>query len=367
MRCAEACAAKILDCSNAKAGNCREAWFSRVLLVRITMAVLVTGGAGYIGSATVELLLERGEDVVILDNLSRGFSDAVPAELPFYRANVGDRELVCRIVQERKIESCIHLAGLAYVGESVTDPASYFDNNVVQGIALADSLRQSGVTQIVFSSSCATYGEPRYVPIDENHPQQPMNPYGWSKLCLERVLGSYSLAYGFRSVSLRYFNAAGATARHGERHDPEPHLIPNVLGAAAGELPSVRIFGAEYPTPDGTAIRDYIHVSDLAAAHVLALAYLRDGGPAEAMNLGTGEGFSVMEVVAAARRLTGREIPVEMLPARIGDPSRLVAKADKAKQRLGWEPEHSGLDEIIRSAWAWHLKGDRRNRIQIEK
>lgn len=322
------------------------------------MSVLVTGGAGYIGAATAALLIESGERVVILDNLSRGHRDAVPPGVPFYEGDAGDRELVARIVREHRSESCIHFAAFAYVGESVEHPRLYADNNIVQGLSLLNSLRDSGVGHIVFSSTCSTYGEPQYMPIDEAHPQQPANPYGWSKLLIERMLDSYSRAYGLHFVALRYFNAAGATNRHGERHDPEPHLIPNVLRAAAGQIPAVKVFGNSYPTPDGTAVRDYIHISDLGSAHLLALRYLRGGGPSIALNLGNGTGYSVMEVIQSASRITGREVPFEIAPPRSGDPSHLVACAEKARAVLGWKPQIPTLDDILRSAWKWRCRVD---------
>jgi UDP-glucose 4-epimerase len=319
------------------------------------MSVLVTGGAGYIGSVTVELLLARGEQVVVLDNLSRGHRAAVPAGVPFYRGAVGDRELVTRLVREHQIAACVHFAAFAYVGESVTEPALYFENNTGQSIALFDALQQSGVRHIVFSSTCATYGEPQHLPLAETHPQQPVNPYGWSKFFVERVLESYDRAYGLKFVALRYFNAAGATARLGEDHAPETHLIPNVLAAAQGRLPHVAIFGTDYPTEDGTAVRDYIHVSDLGAAHLLALNYLRQGGASEHINLGNGVGFSVLEVVAAARRVTGRAINCQHEARRAGDPPRLVADAGKARRVLGWQPAYANIETIIDTAWAWHV------------
>jgi UDP-glucose 4-epimerase len=283
--------------------------------------ILVTGGAGYIGSVTVELLRARGEHVVVLDNLKRGHRAAVPRAVPFYDGSIGDRELVARIAREHDIEACIHFAALAYVGESVADPALYFENNVEQGVALMGALLKAGVRRVVFSSSCATYGEPQEVPIPETHPQQPSNPYGWSKLFMERILASYDHAYAMRYIALRYFNAAGATERLGEQHGPETHLLPNVLLAAQGRLPAVSVFGNDYPTPDGTAIRDYIHVADLGSAHILALDYLRAGGGSECINLGNGTGYSVLEVIETARQLTGQPIGINIEPRRPGDPS----------------------------------------------
>jgi UDP-glucose 4-epimerase len=318
------------------------------------MAVLVTGGAGYIGSVTVELLARHGEDVVVLDNLHRGHRGAVDPNIPFYEGNIGDRALLERITARHELESCVHFAALAYVGESVTEPDRYFENNVEQGIGLLSGLLKAGVRRIVFSSTCATYGEPQQVPIPETHPQWPANPYGWSKFFMERILESYDHAYGLKFVALRYFNAAGATELRGEHHEPESHLIPNVLFAATGRLPHVSVFGSDYPTPDGTPIRDYIHIEDLARAHLLALEHLRKGGSSDHINLGSGTGFSVMEVIETTRKVTGRPIEVKMEPRRAGDPSRLVAVSDKARQVLGWQPEHPDLASIIESAWRWY-------------
>jgi UDP-glucose 4-epimerase len=241
------------------------------------------------------------------------------------------------------------------VGESVSDPARYFENNVQQGIRLIEELRQAGVRRVVFSSSCTTYGEPDRVPITEDHPQRPANPYGHTKLFIERVLQSYDQAYAMKFVALRYFNAAGATLDLGEDHDPEPHLIPNVLAVARGLSPYVRVFGSDYPTPDGTAIRDYIHVIDLGMAHLLALDYLRNDGASVSLNLGNGMGFSVLEVIEAARRVTNSRIESRLEPRREGDPARLIADASKAIALLGWRPTHSDLSNIIESAWKWHL------------
>lgn len=320
------------------------------------MAILVTGGAGYIGSVMVELLRESGEQVVVIDNLFRGHRAAVDPGIAFYQGRIGDRELVTRICAEHGIEACIHFAALAYVGESVKEPKLYFENNVEQGIALLDTLINAGVRQFVFSSTCATYGEPQYVPIDELHPQSPTNPYGWTKLMLEKVLASYDDAYGLKYVALRYFNASGAIRHRGEDHTPETHLIPNVLYTAMGKQAYVSVFGDDYPTPDGTAIRDYIHVADLGKAHLLALEYLRRGNSSEKINLGTGCGYSVMEVIEAARQVTGKPIAVRMEPRRAGDPSRLIANHDKARTVLGWQPQFDELTPIIQSAWDWHQR-----------
>lgn len=319
--------------------------------------ILVTGGAGYIGSVTTELLRDRGEEVVILDNLDRGHRDAIPAGVPFYEGNIGNHDLVNRIAREHPIESCIHFAALAYVGESVADPARYFQNNVEQGIALLDSLLKAGVRRVVFSSTCATYGEPQKIPISEDHPQDPTNPYGWSKLIMERIMESYDIAYGLKFIALRYFNAAGATSERGEFHEPETHLIPNVIAAAQQQIPFVSVFGDDYPTPDGTAIRDYIHVADLGSAHILALDHLRRGGQSESINLGNGQGYSVMDVIETARKVTELPIPVKIEDRRAGDPSRLIADAAKAGDVLGWQPAYPDLASIIRTDWEWRIKG----------
>jgi UDP-glucose 4-epimerase len=317
------------------------------------MAVLVTGGAGYIGSAFVEALVAAGQRVVVLDDLSRGHRAAVHPDALFHQGRTGDRALVDRIVSEQQVEACVHFAAFAYVGESVKDPARYFDNNFNQAQALFDTLLAAGVKRVVFSSTCATYGVPTAVPIAESHPQWPINPYGWSKLFVERLLDSYDQAHELRFVALRYFNAAGATAGVGEHHDPETHLIPLVLRAAAGRGTALTVFGSDYDTPDGTAVRDYIHVADLADAHLLALEHLRRGGASQFLNLGTGTGFSVLEVIEMARRITGRDVPHQVGPRRAGDPPRLVADASRARGVLGWSPRQPALDQIVRSAWDW--------------
>jgi len=317
------------------------------------VAVLVTGGAGYVGSVTVEHLVARGEEVVVLDNLSRGHRESLPAGLGFYRGNAGDGTLVKRITSENEIEACIHFAAYAYVSESVEQPKLYFENNVVQGLALFAALQEAGVRRIVFSSSCVTYGEATRIPISEDASQWPTSPYGWTKLFLERALSAYDAAYQMRFVALRYFNAAGATEKCGEDHDPETHLIPNVLRSAAGTLPEVCVFGTDYSTPDRTAIRDYVHVGDLAEAHGQALNYLRDGGRSEFLNLGSGCGHSVLKVIECAREVTGKPVPMRMCPARAGDPACLVADATKAAKVLGWRPQRSNLAAMVRSAWEW--------------
>jgi UDP-glucose 4-epimerase len=318
------------------------------------MAILVTGGAGYIGSVVVDDLVDAGEQVVVIDNLSRGHRDSVNDRAAFFECDIGDRDLVMQICHDHDVTAAVHFSAFAYVGESVERPDIYYQNNVVQTARLLDALRDSDVGKIVFSSTCATYGEPVRVPIDETHPQSPTNPYGRTKLIVEQMLSDYDQAFGLRSVSLRYFNACGATEKRFERHDPETHLIPLVLEAASGKREYVSIFGDDYPTPDGTAVRDYIHVSDLSAAHLLALRYLHDGGRSDAFNLGNGTGFSVLEVVEAARRVTGRDVPYRMEARRRGDPSNLIANAEKASKILGWKPQHTELDPIIASAWRWN-------------
>jgi UDP-glucose 4-epimerase len=323
------------------------------------MAILVAGGAGYIGSVTVELLRAAGERVVVLDNLVRGHRPALDADIPFYQGKIGDRALLERIATEHQLESCIHFAAVAYVGESVKDPAWYYENNVEQGIAMMTTLLHVGVRRVVFSSTAATYGDAKHDPIPENEPQWPVNPYGWSKLFMERLLDSFDVAYGLKFVSLRYFNAAGATERCGEHHEPEAHLIPNILLAAAKQPPEVAVFGNNYPTPDGTPIRDYVHVVDLADAHIRALGHLRRGGASDFLNLGTGLGYSVIEVIEAARKVTGREIRIRVEPPRAGDPPRLVADPARSKSVLGWAPTKSDLHSIIDSAWRWHQRHPR--------
>jgi UDP-glucose 4-epimerase len=318
------------------------------------MAILVTGGAGYIGSAVVEDLHKKGENVVVLDNLVYGHRQAVAPEIPFYEGEIGDRELVEKIVREHNVDACMHFSAFAYVGESVAQPRKYYENNFVQTLRLLEVLIEADAKKFIFSSTCATYGEPQYVPIDEKHPQNPVNPYGWSKFMVERALADFDKAYGLKFVALRYFNACGASERCGEDHDPETHLIPLILFAAQGRRDSISIFGDDYPTPDGTAIRDYIHISDLSQAHLLALGYLRNGGNSEFINLGNGSGYSVKEVIEAARLVTGRSIEAKIAPRRAGDPSRLVANAAKAREVLGWSPQFPEIEKIIESAWKWH-------------
>lgn len=318
------------------------------------MAILVTGGAGYIGSVVVDDLIAAGEDVVVLDDLSRGNREAVANKATFLEGDICDGDLVKQITSEFNISAAMHFSAFAYVGESVENPAIYYHNNVSKTVQFLDALVANGVKQIVFSSTCATFGEPQYIPLNESHPQTPTNPYGRTKLMVEHVLKDYDYAYGLNHVALRYFNACGATNERFERHDPETHLIPLILDAAAGKRPTISIFGTDYPTFDGTAIRDYIHVSDLSQAHILAVKYLADGGASDQINLGNGEGFSVREVIESARKVTGKEIAVREEPRRAGDPSRLIADASKAKDVLGWDPQHTSLEKMIGSAWEWY-------------
>ncbi len=318
------------------------------------MAILVTGGAGYIGSVAVEDLKNKGEEVVVVDNLVYGHREAVADGVHFYEGNIGDKKFIGDILDAHTIEACMHFSAYAYVGESVEDPQKYFENNFTETLALLGLLIKGNVKNFIFSSTCATYGDPQYVPIDEKHPQWPVNPYGWSKFMVERALEACDKAYGLKYVALRYFNASGATQRCGEDHQPETHLIPLVLYAAMGKIPHVSIFGNDYPTPDGTAVRDYIHISDLSQAHLLALEHLRKGGRSEFINLGNGNGYSVKEVIDTARRVTGKPIEAVDAPRRAGDPAELVADAKKAREVLGWNPQSPELEKIVESAWNWH-------------
>ncbi|MBM3989666.1 MAG: UDP-glucose 4-epimerase GalE [Planctomycetes bacterium] len=318
--------------------------------------VLIAGGAGYIGSHTVRLFQQRGIPVFVVDNLSIGHRDAVTCD--FVQADIGDRAALERIFAERKPRAVVHFAAKAYVGESVGDPAKYYRENVVASFTLLEAMRAAGCGEIVFSSTCATYGNPVRVPIDEDHPQHPISPYGRTKLHIEHMLEDYSRAYGLRFAALRYFNAAGAAqdGSLGERHDPETHLIPLVLDAAAGLRKDIAVFGEDYPTPDGTCVRDYIHVEDLADAHLRALARLQGGASAIKVNLGTGQGFSVRQVIEAAREATGRAIPVRMAPRREGDPAQVMAGGTRARDVLGWVPARPALRDIVADAWRFHCR-----------
>ena len=326
----------------------------------MSQAVLVTGGAGYIGSHACKALAGAGFQPVVFDNLSRGHREAVRWG-PLVEGDLADRQRLCAALIEHKVEAVMHFAAYAYVGESVTDPALYYRNNLGGTLSLLEAMREAGIGEIVFSSTCATYGIPDGVPIREDAPQRPVNPYGETKLAIERALHWYAAAYGLRSVSLRYFNAAGADPEGEirEHHEPETHLVPLVLQAALGQRPHVEIYGTDYPTPDGTAIRDYVHVCDLAIAHLRALERLRGGGGSAAVNLGTGQGHSVREVIAAAELASGRKVPARAAPRRPGDPPALVADPSLAGEILGWHPQHSDLDTIIRTSLAWHTRHSR--------
>jgi UDP-glucose 4-epimerase len=318
------------------------------------MRILVTGGAGYIGSHAVRLFLARGHDVWVYDNLSYGHRAAVPAERLVVADLAEDQRLDQALVLHR-IEAVVHFAAFAYVGESVRDPAKYYRNNLVNTLTLMECMRRNGVERMVFSSTCATYGVPERVPITEDEKQKPINPYGQGKLAVERALADYAAAYDWGYAALRYFNAAGASpdGAIGEDHHPETHLIPLVLEAALGKRPNVEVFGTDYPTPDGTCIRDYIHVDDLAEAHLRALEKL-EAGRGLCLNLGVGHGYSVREVIRTAEAVTGKAIPVKEGPRRPGDPPTLVACADQARQVLGWTPRYTELRPIIETAWNWH-------------
>lgn len=321
------------------------------------MNVLVTGGAGYIGSHTAKFVAQSGWNPIVLDNLRRGHREAVQWG-PLIEADIADRAALDKVFEQYSIQAVLHFAAFAYVGESMQAPEMYFRNNTAGTLNLLEAMRANGVQTIVFSSTCATYGDPIAIPISEDHPQQPVNPYGESKLMVERLLYWYGIAYGLRWVALRYFNAAGADPEGllGEDHNPEPHLIPRAISAALGSGDVLEIYGTDYPTPDGTAVRDYLHVADLAEAHLTALAYLDKGGESTAFNLGTGQGHSVREVAAMVERVSGRKVPARETGRRTGDPPSLVADARKSQERMGWRPHHSSLEEIVQTAWNWKLK-----------
>lgn len=322
--------------------------------------ILVTGGAGYIGSHAVLALKAAGYRVVVLDNLAYGHRDLLDRvlDVEYVIGDTSDRPLLDRLFQTHDIAAVMHFAAYIFVGESVTDPAKYYHNNVVGTLTLLEAMQAAQVNTFVFSSTCATYGIPQFMPLTEDHPQHPINPYGHSKLIVEQMLADFDVAYGVKSVCFRYFNAAGADpeGRLGEDHNPETHLIPLILQAALGIRDSIAIFGTDYDTPDGTCVRDYIHVCDLAQAHVLGLQYLLDGGDSQAFNLGNGNGFSVKETIEVAKEITQRNIPVKLGQRRAGDSPILVGSSDKARQMLGWNPQYSDLRDIVAHAWQWHQK-----------
>ena len=319
--------------------------------------VFVTGGAGYVGSHCCKAFSNAGWRVVVYDNLSRGWREFVKWG-DLIEGDILDRDALTTAVEKTKPDAVAHFAALAYVGESVSQPDLYYRNNVQGSLNLLDAMRTSDVSKIVFSSTCATYGDPQYLPLDENHPQSPVNPYGHSKLMVERVLKDYSAAFGISSVALRYFNASGADpdGEVGERHEPETHLIPLALRGAGDPDYTLKIFGSDYDTRDGSAIRDYIHVLDLADAHLRALDYLKEGGETVQINLGTGDGTSVIEIRDCVQQVTGRTVQSEYAPRRVGDPPNLVASPKRAKELLGWEQQYSSLEKIIGDAWTWNLK-----------
>lgn len=318
------------------------------------MNVLVTGGAGYIGSVVTEELVNNGYHVIVLDNLQQGHREAIPAKTDFILGDIDDTSTLERIFRQFNITAVMHLAADSLVGESVTDPKKFFQNNVVNGLVLLNTMLKNDVREFVFSSTAAVYGNPEIIPISEKHTTKPVNAYGDSKLMFEKILEWYGVAYGLQHISLRYFNAAGATKHGGEAHHPETHLIPNILRVALEQSGSVSIFGTDYSTKDGNCIRDYIHVADIARAHLTALEKVDSLG-AKAYNLGNGNGYSVLEVIETARRVTGFDIPVKFCDRRSGDPAELVASSDLARTDLDWEPRF-GLEAIIESAWRWLLR-----------
>ena len=320
------------------------------------MAILVLGGAGYIGSHTALELVKAGNEVVIADNLVTGYRKAIPEEAKFYEGDLRDFDFLNKLFQQEKIDAVIHFAAYSLVGESVTNPLKYYDNNLYGTKVLLEAMVKNNVGKIVFSSTAATYGEPENIPILESDRTCPTNPYGETKLAMEKMFKWTAEAHGLRYVSLRYFNACGAdeSGTIGEAHNPESHLIPLILQVPNGKRETISIYGTDYDTPDGTCIRDYIHVTDLAQAHILAVQYLNNGGESDIFNLGNGVGYSVREVIETARKITGHPIPATETSRRAGDPARLVASSEKAKKILVWKPVHDSLEEIIASAWNWH-------------
>ena len=320
------------------------------------MKLLVLGGAGYIGSHTATELLDNGHEVVIADNLVTGYREAIPEKATFYQGDLRDKDFLVDLLTKEKVDAVIHFAAFSLVGESVTNPLKYYENNLYGTKVLLDAMIETGVDKIVFSSTAATYGEPENIPILESDRTCPTNPYGETKLAMEKMISWAAKAHGLHFVSLRYFNACGAhkSGKIGEAHNPESHLIPLVLQVPNGKREFVSIYGNDYDTPDGTCIRDYIHVTDLAKAHILAVEYLMNGGESDIFNLGNGVGYSVKEVIETARKVTGHPIPAKEEARRAGDPARLVASGEKARKILGWEPEMKDLADIISSAWKWH-------------
>ena len=320
------------------------------------MRILVLGGAGYIGSHTALELVRDGHEVIVADNLVTGYRKAIPDRAKFYEGDLHDFDFLDNLFQQEQIDAVIHFAAYSLVGESVTNPLKYYDNNLCGTKVLLDAMVKNNVDKIVFSSTAATYGEPENIPILETDRTCPTNPYGETKLAMEKMFKWTAKAHGMKFVSLRYFNACGADASGsiGEAHNPESHLIPLILQVPNGKRESVCIYGTDYDTPDGTCIRDYIHVTDLAQAHILAVQYLRNGGESDIFNLGNGVGYSVREVIETARKVTGHPIPADETPRRAGDPARLVASSEKARTILSWNPVHDSLEEIIQSAWNWH-------------
>lgn len=324
--------------------------------MRLNMRVLVLGGAGYIGSHTVSELIDAGEEVVIIDNLETGYLEAVNPKAVFYQGDIRDRSFVDSVFDKEDIDAVIHFAANSLVGESMKLPLKYYDNNLYGTKVLLESMVAHNVDKIVFSSTAATYGEPESIPILETDRTEPTNPYGETKLSMEKMMKWTGVAHGLRYVALRYFNACGAhiSGEIGEAHNPETHLIPLILQVPNGQRKAISIFGDDYDTKDGTCVRDYIHVTDLAQAHILAMKYLMDGKESDVFNLGNGVGFTVKEVIETARKVTGHPIPAEVAPRRGGDPAKLIASSEKAKKVLGWKPEHADLEEIIETAWKWH-------------
>ena len=320
------------------------------------MKLLVLGGAGYIGSHTAYELLENGHEVVIADNLITGYKEAVPENATFYQGDLRDKDFLVELLKKEKVDAVIHFAAFSLVGESVVNPLKYYENNLYGTKVLLDAMIEAGVDKIVFSSTAATYGEPENIPILESDRTCPTNPYGETKLAMEKMISWAAKAHGLHYVSLRYFNACGAhkSGKIGEAHNPESHLIPLVLQVPNGKREFVSIYGNDYDTPDGTCVRDYIHVTDLAKAHILAVEYLMNGGESDIFNLGNGIGYSVKEVIETARAVTGHPIPAKEEARRAGDPARLVASGEKARKILGWEPEIKDLADIISTAWEWH-------------